>query len=182
MPPRMEIRSEVAVGSTEEKLFHIIIKISVCGKLTHLFVGDESNELVQLVNGSGRHRLDVLLSFFSFSRELWQQLLGYFIADQHNTAVVQALKRSVQATRCRAEVENDVDESFAGIVCALDELLLIEILAPLNDVDSKKEELISTTNRLKIVISTHLSFSSLANSKPSSLKLATVSSILCRDS
>lgn len=45
----------------------------------------------------------------------------------------------MQAARCGTEVDDDVDESFAGVVCTFDELLFVEILAPLNDVDSKNK-------------------------------------------
>lgn len=50
----------------------------------------------------------------------------------------------MQATRCGTEVDDDVDESIAGVVCTFDELLFVEILAPLNDVDSKNKKKFKT--------------------------------------
>lgn len=87
----------------------------------------------------------------------------------------------MQAAGCGTEIDDDVDESFAGVVCTFDELLFVEILAPLNDVDSKNK-IYAKMNEKKASVFAHLSFSSRANSKPSSRKLATVSSIRLRDS
>jgi hypothetical protein len=86
---------------------------------THLFVGNELHQVVQLLDSSRRHWLDVLLSLLGLARELWQELLGDFIADQDDAAFAQALQRSVQAARGRAKVNDDIDESLAGVVCSL---------------------------------------------------------------
>jgi hypothetical protein len=58
----------------------------------------------------------------------------------------------VQATRGCAKVNDDIDETFASVVSAFDELLFVEIFAPLDNVYSgrgKKVEI--SENVWKIV-------------------------------
>lgn len=48
----------------------------------------------------------------------------------------------MQAARRCAKIDDDIDKSAAGVVGAFDELLLVEIFAPLDNVDSKIEILL----------------------------------------
>lgn len=150
---------------------------------SYIITGNELNKFIQLLNCACWHRLDMLLPFFSLTWEFWQELFRNFVTDKHDSSVVQALQWSVQATWCCAKINNNIDETLTSVMSTLDELFLIKIFTPLDDVYSK----IKTKSLLIKFLdvsngSTHLSNSCFASSNPSSRKLATVNSILFCDS
>lgn len=62
---------------------------------THISVGNEFNEVLELLDCSHRHRLNVLLSLLGTSMESRLKLFGRLFADQHDAALVQALEGSL---------------------------------------------------------------------------------------
>ena len=81
----------------------------------------------------------MLLLLVRLPREFRQQLLRSLVGNQDDAAFAQTLQRSMQAARRRAKIDDDIDEAFAGVVCSFDELLLVQIFAPLDDVDTEIE-------------------------------------------
>lgn len=105
-------------------------------KNPHLIRRDQLDDLVQLLDRPRWDDLDEHAPVLGPLGELGQQLVGDLVADQHVAALRQALHRPVQTARRRAEVDHDVHQALARVVRALNQLLLVQVLVPLDHVDS----------------------------------------------
>ena len=98
---------------------------------------DELDQFFELLERSGFNCLDGDAVFFGFAREFGKETVGRFVTEEDNAALTQALDGSVQTARRRAKVDHNINLSFASIFGAVDQDSLVQLFAPLNDVNPK---------------------------------------------
>lgn len=98
---------------------------------------NESDQVAQLLEAARLHRTDALVALLGAPAELGEQSIGHLFYHEYDASFAQALQAAVQTARRRPEIYDDVHVAAARIHRALDQLALVQVLVPLNHVDSE---------------------------------------------